>query len=334
MRTRWLSWIWRHRKLSLGVALLTAFLFLNVVAFLHARAMTHFTTGGARTGNPETLSVWGKAKIFLTGVNIPRPTNRTTPDSLGLPFEVQRFQGAAGQNLEAWFIPRADAKGLVVLFHGYSASKGNVLTEAKAFHVMGYDTFLVDFRGSGGSDGNETTIGVVEADDVVSAVAHVRAHWPERRLILFGQSMGSVAILRAVGVLGVRADTLILECPFDRLLATVGNRFGSMGLPQFPMAHLLVFWGGWQQGFNGFDHNPVEYARGVHCPVLLLQGGKDLRVTPAQAETIFANLPGDKQFELFEEVGHVSYVTAAPERWQAWVGGFLDRWIGNQGAAR
>ncbi len=137
---------------------------------------------------------------------------------------------------------------------------------------MGYAAFLLDFHGSGGSRGSDTSIGVREADDAARAVEYVRRKFPNRRLILYGQSMGSA--FGAIAVNGVRPDAIIVECPFDRLLSTASNRFAAMGLPAFPAAHLLIFWGGVQQGFNAFRHNPVEYARNVACPVLLLHGPK------------------------------------------------------------
>ena len=43
--------------------------------------------------------------------------------------------------------------------------------DADRLHDLGYACFLVDFRGSGGSSGDATTIGYREADDVVRSVA-------------------------------------------------------------------------------------------------------------------------------------------------------------------
>jgi hypothetical protein len=62
--------------------------------------------------------------------------------------------------------------------------------------------------------------------------------------------MGSAAILRAVALRGISPAALVLECPFDRLLSSVENRFAIMGLPPVPVARLLVFWGGIQHGFK------------------------------------------------------------------------------------
>jgi alpha-beta hydrolase superfamily lysophospholipase len=322
---RVVRWCRTHPKLVFALTLIGLVAALNVVAYLHARALTHFARGGHRTERPEALSLWGKLKVALTGVTIPRPSNAATPQDFGLGHEVHHFTSADGVGLEAWHVSSLRANGLVLMFHGYSAAKASLLPEAQAFHELGWDTLLVDFRGSGGSDGDETTIGVREAADVSGAWEYARMKWPDRQLVLFGHSMGSVAVLRAVALAGVRPAGLILECPFDRMLATVGNRFAAMGLPAFPLAHLLVFWGGVQNGFNGFGHNPVDYAAAVDCPVLLMQGAADVRVTPAEAEGIFAALGGDKQLNILQRVGHDSYAECAPEPWKTAVEGLLSQ---------
>ena len=61
--------------------------------------------------------------------------------------------------MEVWLIEVDSAKGVVALFHGYSGSKSGNVEYAEQFNQLGYSTILVDFRGSGGSEGNRTTIG-------------------------------------------------------------------------------------------------------------------------------------------------------------------------------
>jgi uncharacterized protein len=325
MARRIFRWMSLYRVLTAAIAMAILLLAINVVAFNQAWSMTHFTAAGSRTANPESLSWIEKARVAACGVNLPRPANNIDPSDLGLAFELHRFGGNDGAELEAWSIPCPNANGLVLFAHGYGAAKASLLREAQALHELGYAAFLLDFHGSGGSRGNTTSIGVREADDVAEAVAYVQQKLPHRKLILYGQSMGSAAILRAIAANGVRPSAVILECPFDRLLSTAANRFAAMGLPAFPAAHLLIFWGGAQHGFNAFRHNPVDYARDVKCPVLLLHGAKDARVTQAQAESIFQSLAGDKEFVVFAKAGHESYLAAAPEKWRESVSRFLER---------
>jgi alpha-beta hydrolase superfamily lysophospholipase len=322
-----LRWVGSHRKTSVGLALLGCFVLLNVVAYLHAHAMTHYVPAGVKTAAPESLSALEKVKVLLTGVTVPRPSdNGADPKAVGLPYEVHRIQGPGEVVLAAWYVPHAQARGLVLLFHGHASSKACLLSEGKVLHDLGYALFLVDFQGSGGSSGNKSTIGMREADDVALAVAYAKERWGEQPLILYGRSMGSVAILRAAAVLGLRPQAVILECPFDGLVSTVANRLRTMGLPSWPFAELLVFWGGVQHGFNGFTHNPVEYARHVPCPTLLLHGDRDARVTLPQAEAVFRSLPEPRQFVRFAGVGHESYLALHPQTWHEEVSGFLTRY--------
>jgi pimeloyl-ACP methyl ester carboxylesterase len=311
---------WRRCR-RIAILAVVVVVFANVVAFLHARAFTHYAAGGPRTGPPQALGVWDKAKVLVTGVQLPRPENTLTPADHGLPYTTHTID-ANGVSLEAWHVPSDDSHGLVLLFHGYGGCKCALIREAAALHTMGYSTLLVDFRGSGGSSESISTIGVLEADDVAAAAGFARKNWPAERIVLFGQSMGAVAILRAVAH-GTEADALLLECPFDRMLTTVNHRFELMGVPAFPMARLLVFWGGVQNGFDAFAHNPVDYAATVRCPALLMHGGRDHHVLPAEAESVYKALAGPKQWELFEEAGHQGYCFKCPDRWTAVVKEFL-----------
>ncbi len=221
-------------------------------------------------------------------------------------------------------MPHSQPHGIVLMFPGYAESKESLLAPAAALYEMGYDTLLVDFRGAGGSSGQDTMLGVREGNDVALAVDYARHNWPGRPIVLYGVSMGAAAVLRAVASEDVQPAALILESPFDSLLDTVGNRFHSMGLPAFPAAELLIFWGGVQQGYNGFAHNPADYARSVKCPVLLMHGERDPRVTTEQARAIYDHLGGPKQFVSFPGAGHEALIAVAPGVWKESVDGFLQ----------
>ncbi|HEV3005446.1 MAG TPA: prolyl oligopeptidase family serine peptidase [Pirellulales bacterium] len=87
----------------------------------------------------------------------------------------------------------------------------------------------------------------------------------------------------------------------------------------------MIFWGGVQQGYSGFAHNPADYAAKVDCPVLMLQGKRDRRVMPEQAQAVFDNLRGPKQLVWFEENGHESYFKRGAQPWRRSVEEFLER---------
>jgi alpha-beta hydrolase superfamily lysophospholipase len=187
---------------------------------------------------------------------------------------------------------------------------------------LGYDVLLADFMGSGGSEGLQTTIGFKEAEQVKRCFNYMRSKG-EKQIHLFGTSMGAVAILKAIHDYGLHPASIIIECPFGTLYQTVCARFQNMGVPTFPMAGLLVFWGGIQNGFWAFSHNPVQYARSVHCPALLLYGEKDPKVSRQEIESIYVNLGGPKQLRTYPNAGHENYLIKHKDQWGADVSGFF-----------
>lgn len=287
--------------------------------------MMHFTTGGSRTLEPEKLSVVQKAKALFCGINIPRPQSSSLPSDLGANVKVLKLDCTNGITLGAWYCAAPTVDWLVILFHGYAGEKTGTLPQAKAFLELGMSVLLVDFRGSGDSSESYTTVGYAEAEDVAAALRYARMHLPHRQIALYGQSMGAAAVLGAVHGWGAQPDAIIVESVFDRLLNTVRHRFEIMGLPSFPGAQLLLFWGGRQAGFDAFRHNPVDYATAVRCPILFLHGTADPRARIAEARRVFDAVPAPKRFQEFPRLGHETLLIGSPDLWKQTVGEFLKQ---------
>src|ERR1035438_9157490 len=77
----------------LVVVVVTGGIVLNILAYRHAYAMTHFTAGKPRTQEPEKLTTGQKVKVLLRGVNIPRPQTRASPTDLGPATRSLRLDG-------------------------------------------------------------------------------------------------------------------------------------------------------------------------------------------------------------------------------------------------
>lgn len=288
--------------------LLVSFLVLNLLSYIGVYVLTHFSSPGH----------------FSLG--LPRPTSSKLPTDIGLEYTTQRIPMNQTEWLETWFIPvqRSQSRGTVLLFPGNAGSKAKqLLAPAQVFHALGYDALLVDFRGVGGSSGDTTTLGAREAEDVALAMRYAQRLSLKRPIVLYGVSMGTAAILKAVAQEKVKPDTIILELPFTRLLDAVRSRVKAIRMPTFPLAELLVFWGSMQHRFNGFTHNPVTYASQVRCPTLLMQGRRDRWTTVAEINQIFQNLHGSKKLIIFPTAGHDLLVTVDRNLWKQSVDQFL-----------
>lgn len=282
---------------------------MNVLSYAGAYVFTHFNTRGyLRIGSP-------------------RPTTSKLPTDIGLKYLTQRISLNQNEWLETWYIPTqtSSSRGTVLLFPGNAGSKSKqLLAPAQVFHDLGYNTLLVDFRGVGGSSGNTTTLGVREAKDVALTVKEAQRSNLKRPFILYGVSMGTAAILKAMADEKVNPDAIILELPYARLLDAVRSRVRIFKVPTFPIAELVVFWGGVQHGTNGFTHNPVIYANQVKCPTLILHGKLDKWTTEDEVNQMIQNLQGPKKLVIFPDSGHNLLVTANRDLWQKSIGQFLE----------
>jgi uncharacterized protein len=294
------------------------FLAMNTIAYFHAYKFTHFSESGTdKTKNPKELGTSNKIKALLFGINNPKPINTTQP---ARPFEVINLQSS--QKIECWHIKLDSSKGTVIVFHGFSGNKSLMLDKSEEFNKLGYNTLLVDFIGTGGSDGNNTTVGYKEAQDVKVCIDYLR-QINEHNIVLFGTSMGAAAILKAAEAFQIDPTCAIIECPFGSMYKTTCARFKHMNVPCFPMAGLLLFWGGVQNGFWAFSHNPTDYAKCVKFPTLLLYGEKDAEVSRAEIDHIFANMAGKKRLYTFADAGHENYLKRYKVDWVNTVSVFL-----------
>lgn len=299
------------------------FLMMNLVAFTHAYRLTHFQQGGTtRTKDPAALNMIEKMSVVVTGIDNPRPAHKRLPSE---PYQTLVIKTNA-ITLEAWKVEVPQSKGTVILFHGYAGEKSSLLSRSYEFNRLGYNTVLVDFEGSGGSSGNSTSIGYHEAAEVVACYQYIQ-QLGEQNILLFGTSMGAAAILKACydfpNQSSFSPSAIIIECPFGSLYKTVSARFDIMGVPQFPMAAMLAFWGGVQHRYWAFNHNPATYAQAVSCPVLLLFGEQDDRVSMEETTEIYNNLKGTKTLQTYALAGHDVFAETNKENWIRDVSAFV-----------
>lgn len=301
------------------ITIATVFILINIVAFFHAYKFTHFTDNKSeKTKSPEKLTSFEKAKILFFGVNNPKPKNTKLPSQK---YETLKLQ--SNKEIECWLIKTNNSKGTIILFHGYGSEKSSMISKSDEFLKLGFSTMLVDFMGSGNSQGNQTTIGFDEAKEVKTSFDYL-VHKGEKNIYLFGTSMGAVAIMKCINDTQIKPKAIITECPFGSMYTTVCARFKKMNAPTFPMAGILLFWGGIQNGFWGFDHNPTEYAKNINCPTLLLYGEKDKSVSRKEIDEIYSNLKGQKERIIYKNTGHENYLIKNKLEWSKNISDFLS----------
>src|SRR6267142_4004895 len=122
------------------------------------------------------------ALVYL-GTHPPQPSSPSDPQSMGMYYDALQFKSADGTDLDAWFVPKLDARAIiegkdralrakypaVVLVHDYGTSRLQMLPMVQTLHDAGYVVLVPTLRGTGNSN-NPCTFGIKEAQDVQGAV--------------------------------------------------------------------------------------------------------------------------------------------------------------------
>ncbi len=309
---RWIGWV-----------LLVQFILINLSAALYAYKFTYYYTDIPATGASSPTNIFSKTWKLFTGPKFPRSVITEEPV---FPYDTVRLQTSKGLFIDAWFSrPDSAAKGTVILFHGITVTKTQLLDEASEFRYGGYNVMLVDLRGHGNSAGNTTTIGYREAEEVKLAYSYVE-QTGEKKIFLFGNSLGAVVICKAIADYGIKPTGIIIEMPFLSLQSYLKARARTLGFPQQPFAFLTTGWIGIEKGFNGYRHNTTHYVTKIHCPVLMQTGAMDEFVLNKESEKIYeAIASSDKKRVVYEKARHESFLRHDRSLWRMSVEEFLHR---------
>ena len=297
------------------------FLAVNTISAFHGYKFTHFyDIGQVEVKAKADKNIWDKTKDILFGFNAVKKKNQV-PD---FTFENVVLITHEHLKLAGWYVKTTHSKkGTVLLFHGHGGRKSSILREAQAFRSLGYDTFLLDFRAHGDSEGNTSTIGWFESEDVRLAYDFVKSR-NESNLILWGTSMGAAAITKSIYDSQLQVAKVILEMPYASLKNAASAKIRVLGLPVEPLATLVTFWGGAEHGFWAFNMEPLEFVKKITAPTLLLRGRKDMRVSAEETNAIFENIGHEKKLVVFEESDHDSICKQEYSKWLTTVSNFVN----------
>ena len=292
------------------------------------RGLLPFVVGAAVVAGvialPAALA-WG----FL---HPPRRFHRQTPrTALGLDYERVRLRAADGVPLSGWFVPPpgdlGDARGMVVISHGYSGNRQKMLPYLDFLHAAGYAAFLFDFRAHGWSGGKMATFGHQEPLDLRAALDWAENHPVLGRLplALLGESMGaSVSLLLAADDLRVRA--VVADSPYSRFDAAVESHLqvalGAAAPYVTPHARRV---GERVSGFRADEIAPIDAVQKIAPrPVLLIHGTADRLVTVENSRRIHAAAPNNTTLWEVEGTAHVQSVYDAGAEYARRVVDFLE----------
>ena len=212
-------------------------------------------------------------------------TTRHAPATAGLPqAEEVTLVSTDGERLIAWHVPPHGPKPVVLYFQG-NAGASNLRAERFTWLTAdGTGLLALSYRGYGGSTGKPTEDGLIR--DALAAYDFAAARYPAKRIVLWGESLGTAVALalateRAVG--GV-----MLDAPFTSA--------ADVGASAYPFAPIRWF-------MKDPFRSDLRIAK-ISAPLLVLHGERD-RVVPIRfGEKLFALAREPKRMVRFPDGEH------------------------------
>lgn len=219
--------------------------------------------------------------------------------------EDVRVDSRTGAVLAGRFFP-GQSRATILLVHGYGGNQDELLPVAGALHDAGFGVFSFDSRGSGRSSG-EITFGAREQEDLQSVVDYLttRPDVDPERIGALAFSMGAAATIMAAA-----EDKRIKAVVDDSGWADVHHWLRPKLLDMFlhprarftPLSMKLV------ELRTGIDFDRLKPGdvvdRLAPRPLLIIHGGADDVVPPADADELFAAAKEPKQVWLVEGAAH------------------------------
>src|SRR5215218_4977396 len=224
------------------------------------------------------------------------------------------FEGD-GITLRGWQCQaRGKRRGTVIYLHGIADNRGSSTGVIDRFTRTGFDVVAYDSRRHGDSGGDVCTYGFLEKRDLRRVVDSL----PRGPVVLIGTSLGAAVALQEAAA-DPRITAIVAAESFSDLRTVAAER-APWFLPA-PVVRKAFRIAEQRGGFLVDAVSPMEAARAIRVPVLLIHGADDRETPPAHSQRIFEALAGPRRVILVPGAGHNQSLSAP----QVWVD--IDRWI-------
>ena len=227
---------------------------------------------------------------------------------------IQSFDGLT---LAGQWIPRENARGTLVLLHGYRSSPViDLYAGLSHYYALGFSLLICDQRAHGASAGHLITMGVRERYDAKAWAEYVaKTQGRDTPVYLAGISMGATTVLLA-SALHMEANLrgVIADCGFTSpgdIVRRLMRR--HYHLPPRPFSALLNLACHVLGGFGLDQCSTVEAVAKARCPILFFHGLDDHFVPPEMTEAAYRACRSDKTLLEFPGAGHgLSFLVDEP----------------------
>jgi hypothetical protein len=253
--------------------------------------------------------------LLLTGCSVdekfiffPSAEIEATPKNFGVDYEDVYFTTADGVRLNGWLALKPGAQTTLLWFHG---NGGNISHRARGLKPLrdklDANVFMIDYRGYGRSEGAVSEKGTYEDAEAAFSYLTGRGDIDAKRIVLFGQSLGSAVAANLAG----RHECLavILEAPF----ASIPDMAKAI-YPWLPVGALIRT-----------RYDVIEKVKKIRAPLLVVHGDRDDIVPFEQGRRVFDAATGPKEFHALGGAHHNDTFEAGGDAYFNVMKDFIER---------
>lgn len=255
---------------------------------------------------------------------------------VAMPREDVEMTSYDGLKLRGSFYPCENARGTVVLMHGFrSAGLRDFGTQLPFYASLGLNILLPDQRSHGRSEGRYICYGVKERRDCLDWL-----HWVNQRegadkpLLLGGISMGGATVLMTLGLdTPANLKGCVADCAYTspwEILRHVGQ--GRYHAPVEPLLYLCDGVSRLAAGWGYKEASPVEAVKHAKVPVLFIHGGTDDFVPTEMSQVNYDACVSEKKLVIVPGAKHATSYLTDTERYEREVRAFVERVMGGKKA--
>ncbi|MDR0642058.1 MAG: alpha/beta hydrolase [Treponema sp.] len=239
-------------------------------------------------------------RYFYRIVVARRPPSDREPNWLSTQtLEDLWIQGPDGLRLHAYYLaaePGGDFSATAVLAHGYNGDGRQLDVFARLFHRLGLNVLLLEARGYGLSEGRYTGFGWHERLDMLGWMALLKERG-EKRIVLYGISMGASTVLMTAGEdVPPELKLIIADCGYTSALDELNwqlKRGYHISFP--PLIRALSRLTEKRAGYRLEEASALEQVKKSRTPVLFIHGEADTFVPFEMCSRLYAACVSEKE---------------------------------------
>ncbi len=214
--------------------------------------------------------------VFLA--RLPGRELEVTPKHVGFDYVDVTTKTSDGLLIHGWYVYADEPRGTVLFFHGNAGNISHRLDSIAIFHGLGLDTFIIDYRGYGQSEGKPSEEGTYRDAEAAWQYLVTQREIDPTRIIVFGRSIGGgvAAWLAARHT----AAALIVESSF-----TSATEMAARLYPLMPVRLI-----------SRLRYPVADYVAAVKFPVLIIHSRDDEIIPFSMGKALYGRAPAPKAF--------------------------------------